>query len=94
MAPASRCRQRFTAAVAGLPGLGDRSAWALTCLRALILGKDTIGETDTSLAWSHFLEEVAATRPTVLLIEDLHRADDAILDLVDYLAERAARYHC
>jgi class 3 adenylate cyclase/tetratricopeptide (TPR) repeat protein len=39
-------------------------------------------------AWRRFLHGVAATRPLVLALEDLHRADDALLDFVEGLVTR------
>jgi class 3 adenylate cyclase/tetratricopeptide (TPR) repeat protein len=41
-------------------------------------------------AWRRFLHGLAATRPLVLALEDLHRADDALLDFVEGLANRDA----
>jgi len=37
-------------------------------------------------AWRHFFEALAEQRPLVLVFEDLHWADDGLLDFVDYLA--------
>ncbi len=38
-------------------------------------------------AWRRFFEELAAERPLVLVFEDLHWADDNLLDFVDHLLE-------
>ena len=38
-------------------------------------------------AWRTFLEALAAFRPLVMVIEDLHWADDAMIDFVEYLAD-------
>jgi hypothetical protein len=38
-------------------------------------------------AWRRFLENLAASRPSVLVFEDLHWADEALLAFVEYLAE-------
>ncbi|HEY6706170.1 MAG TPA: AAA family ATPase, partial [Actinomycetota bacterium] len=38
-------------------------------------------------AWRRFLHGLAATRPLVLALEDLHRADDALLDFVESLVD-------
>ena len=38
-------------------------------------------------AWRRFLHGLAATRPLVLALEDLHRADDALLDFVEGLVD-------
>ena len=41
-------------------------------------------------AWLRFFHEVAARRPLVLVLEDLHWADEALLAFVDYVAVNAA----
>ena len=41
-------------------------------------------------AWRRYLEAIADDRPLVLVFEDLHWADDALLDFVDYLVEWAS----
>ncbi len=38
-------------------------------------------------AWRRFFEGLASTNPTVLVFEDLHWADDALLAFLEYLAE-------
>jgi tetratricopeptide (TPR) repeat protein len=40
-------------------------------------------------AWRRYLESMADDRPLVLVFEDLHWADDALLDFVDYLVDWA-----
>ena len=44
----------------------------------------------TFAAWRHFLEALADQRPLVLVFEDLHWADDALLDFVDELLDRVS----
>jgi tetratricopeptide (TPR) repeat protein len=39
-------------------------------------------------AWRRFLEALAELRPLVLVLEDLHWADDALLDFVDDVVDR------
>jgi class 3 adenylate cyclase/tetratricopeptide (TPR) repeat protein len=41
-------------------------------------------------AWRRFLEGLAEQRPTVLVFEDLHWADEGLLDFVDHLVDWAA----
>jgi class 3 adenylate cyclase len=41
-------------------------------------------------AWRRFLEALAHKRPLVLVFEDLHSADDSLLDFVDHLVEWAS----
>jgi class 3 adenylate cyclase/tetratricopeptide (TPR) repeat protein len=38
-------------------------------------------------AWRRYVESLAAARPTILVFEDLHWADDALLAFLEYLAE-------
>ena len=42
-------------------------------------------------AWRRFLELIAEERPTVLVFEDVHWADEAMLAFVEHLADRAER---
>ncbi len=66
--------------------------WVLSHLRALA---GVAGEIDESQdrrveafsAWRRFFETLAEERPLVLVFEDLHWADDTLLDFVDHLAE-------
>lgn len=48
---------------------------------------DRRGEAFT--AWRRFLEALAEQRPLVLIFEDLHWADDGLLDFVDHLVDWA-----
>ena len=66
-----------------------------TCLGALIgLGGEEPASADrrreTFAAWRQFLEALANERPLVLAFEDLHWADDALLDFVDELVDRVS----
>ncbi|HEX5246066.1 MAG TPA: AAA family ATPase [Gaiellaceae bacterium] len=66
--------------------------WVLSHLRPLA---GVAGEIDESRdrrveafsAWRRFFETLAEERPLVLVFEDLHWADDTLLDFVDHLAE-------
>ena len=60
-------------------------------LRPLV-GLAREGARDTSesfAAWRAFFESLAELRPLVLVFEDLHWADDGMLDFVDHLADWA-----
>jgi len=82
---------KLAGAVADL-GVDEREAlWVERNLRPLLglaaeteLGGDRHGE--AFAAWRRFLEALADRRPLVLVFEDLHFADDGMLDFVDYLA--------
>ena len=41
-------------------------------------------------AWREFLESLAASGPAVIVVEDLHWADEAMLAFMDYLAQSSA----
>jgi class 3 adenylate cyclase/tetratricopeptide (TPR) repeat protein len=45
---------------------------------------------EAAAAWRRYLEALADERPLVLVFEDLHWADDALLDFVDALVDRVA----
>jgi tetratricopeptide (TPR) repeat protein len=68
------------------------AVWVERHLRPLIgLGEsgDLSGErrAESSAAWRRFFEAHAESRPLVLVFEDLHWADDGLLDFVDGLVE-------
>jgi class 3 adenylate cyclase/tetratricopeptide (TPR) repeat protein len=46
-----------------------------------------VERTESFTAWRRFLEAIAEEQPLVLLFEDLHWADDALLEFVDHLVE-------
>lgn len=64
----------------------DQATWLLSHLRPL-LGLDAgAGERGrTAEAWRRLLELVAAQQPLVVVVEDLHWADDILLDAVENL---------
>jgi DNA-binding SARP family transcriptional activator len=45
---------------------------------------------ETFAAWARFLEALADERPLVLVFEDLHWADEALLDFIDELVDRVS----
>jgi class 3 adenylate cyclase/tetratricopeptide (TPR) repeat protein len=47
----------------------------------------TQGRDEAFAAWRSFFEAIAEQNPLVLVFEDLHWADDDLLDFVDYLAD-------
>jgi class 3 adenylate cyclase len=72
----------------------DRT-WVTRHLRPLV-GVETDGssggqhgQSEAFAAWRRFFEALAEDGPTVLWFEDIHWADDALLDFIDLLADRA-----
>ncbi len=68
----------------------EDAAWVESRLRPLV-GLDARGgaRDENFAAWRRFVEALAERRPTVLVFEDLHWADDDLLDFVDELVEWA-----
>ena len=84
---AERVEERLLAAVS--------EDWVRGYLRPLVgLDLDGAGMAESRdqafAAWRRFLEGVAAKRPLVLVFEDLHWADDDLLDFVDHLVDWAS----
>ena len=60
-------------------------------LAGLGAGADAGGDhaAEALAAWRRFFEALAEQRPLILVFEDLHWADDGLLDFVDQMAEWA-----
>jgi class 3 adenylate cyclase/tetratricopeptide (TPR) repeat protein len=54
-----------------------------------IEASSTASRDELFTAWRRFLEHVAESNPTVLVFEDLHWADEAMLAFIEYVADRA-----
>jgi class 3 adenylate cyclase/tetratricopeptide (TPR) repeat protein len=65
--------------------------WVLGHMRPLVGLSSAAGADDrrseSFAAWRRFFEGLAEQRPAVLVVEDLHWADDGLLDFVDHLAD-------
>jgi tetratricopeptide (TPR) repeat protein len=89
---------RRLVAAAGAVAEPVTAAWVAGHLRRLVgvgsgrpgsAGPTTAADREEEFAaWRRFLYGLAASRPLVLALEDLHRADDALLDFVESLADR------
>jgi class 3 adenylate cyclase len=69
--------------------LGDDAAWVGQRL-APLLGADALTQAqqdETFIAWRRFLESIAANGSAVLVIEDLHWADEPMVEFLDHVAE-------
>jgi class 3 adenylate cyclase/tetratricopeptide (TPR) repeat protein len=70
----------------------DERGWVSRHLRPLVglaqeRGSGEGGSDEGPAAWRRFLEALAERRPTVLIFEDLHWADEGLLDFLDYLID-------
>ena len=87
-------QEKLSEAVAGVI-LDERDReWVARQLRPLV-GLDTVtsGSEGTQVeafaAWRRFVEALAENGPTVLVFEDIHWADDALLEFIELIADRA-----
>jgi class 3 adenylate cyclase len=84
-------REKLARAVESLVPAPAEQAWIAAELARLVgAGSAAPGERDGSFAaWRSFLEAVAAQRPLVLVVEDLHWADGALLEFLEHLVDWA-----
>jgi class 3 adenylate cyclase/tetratricopeptide (TPR) repeat protein len=77
-------------AVAALSGDESERAWFHSRLATLV-GADADGAAasreESFTAWRRFLESMAARHPTVVVVEDLHWADTALLEFLEHLLD-------
>jgi class 3 adenylate cyclase/tetratricopeptide (TPR) repeat protein len=70
---------------------GEDRAWFRQRLRALLgLEAPQASREENFTAWLRFIEELAAKGPTVLVFEDLHWADEALLAFLEHLVNHLA----
>jgi class 3 adenylate cyclase len=91
---AAVAQEKLAAALAGVI-LDERDrAWVVRHLGPLVgleagAGGGDSGRVEAFAAWRRFVEALAESGPTVLVFEDIHWADDALLDFIDLVADRA-----
>jgi predicted ATPase/class 3 adenylate cyclase len=73
---------------------GEDVGWVASHLRPLIgIGGEDVELTEERVeafaAWRRFFEGLAEQRPLVLVFEDLHWADEGLLDFIDHLVDWA-----
>ena len=85
--------ERLQRAVSGL-GLNGDSPWLAEQLAPLVglapAPEQPAERAEGFAAWRRFLVGLTAERPAVLVFEDLHWADDGLLDFIDELVDGAA----
>jgi class 3 adenylate cyclase/tetratricopeptide (TPR) repeat protein len=92
---AARTHEKLHETVAALVSDSAEAQWLERHLRPLV-GLETGGEAggdrrgEAFAAWRRFFETLAEQRPLVLVFEDLHFADDDLLDFVDHLVDWAS----
>ncbi len=86
--PSAITDNKLTQAVAALVPDPAEAAWVKGHLNGLVgVGGHRMSDsrTEAFAAWRRFIEALATAGPTVLVIEDLHWADEQLLDFVDHL---------
>ena len=79
--------ETVAARLEGVVPAGPDKDWVRSRLRPLVgLEAPQAGRDESFAAWLRFLEGLAAARPMVLCVEDLHWADDALLAFFDFVA--------
>jgi class 3 adenylate cyclase/tetratricopeptide (TPR) repeat protein len=84
--------EKLSAAVATVVDDSSEREWFKARLGPLVGAQpvDTPGTAERAesfTAWRRFLESLAARRPLVLVFEDLHWADDALLEFIEHLVD-------
>lgn len=88
--PASVAAQRLESAVGELVGTDGERARVVDALRPLVgLPGPALPVEETESAWRRLLVALAVRRPTVLVFEDLHWADEQMLRFVELLGASA-----
>ena len=85
---AEEATAKLRTAVEAVADEGDRD-WLVGSLSPLVGLEGAVqgGRDESFAAWQAFLEGMAAQRPAVLLLEDMHWGDAALLDFVERLVD-------
>ena len=88
----AQAEEKLRSAVAEVLSEPNEARWVEEQLRPLVGVTGERGSVERAAealpAWRRFLAELADLRPLVLVLEDLHWADEGLLDFVDDLADR------
>ena len=93
--PATTAAEKLAATVREVLRDDPEAAWVEAHLRTLVGLASENGSwhdrrSEAFFAWRRFLEALAGARPLVLVFEDLHWADDDLLDFIDHVLEWAS----
>ena len=97
--PADAAEAKLASIAGDLVADEGEAAWVTGHLRPLVgLAGPAQGTGDRLEeafgAWRRFLEGLAEQGPAVLVVEDLHWADELLLDFLDHLVDWAAEVPC
>jgi class 3 adenylate cyclase/tetratricopeptide (TPR) repeat protein len=93
--PETTAAEKLATAVRDVLRDDPEAGWVEAHLRTLVgLGSEDGSwhdrRSEAFFAWRRYLEALAGTRPLVLVFEDLHWADDDLLDFIDHVLEWAS----
>ena len=83
--------EKLDSAIGALELDGTDARWVRNQIGPLVgmhAAADGSGQPEAFAGWRLFFEGMGAQSPTVLVVDDLHWADDALLDFVDGLVDR------
>jgi class 3 adenylate cyclase/tetratricopeptide (TPR) repeat protein len=86
--PPGVCAAKLRASVEQLVADEAERHWVTDHLLPLV-GVDHGGGGDSAPAWRAFFESLAERRPLVMVFEDMHWADEGLLDFIDHLVDWA-----
>jgi class 3 adenylate cyclase/tetratricopeptide (TPR) repeat protein len=87
--PPDVCAAKLRVSVEQLVADEAEREWVIDHLLPLAGVEHAGGGGDSAPAWRAFFESLAERRPLVLVFEDMHWADDGLLDFIDHLVDWA-----
>ena len=69
--------------------VSEDADWVAARLRTLVGAGESTSRDESFTAWRTFFESLAEVHPLALVFEDVHWADDGLLDFVDHLVDWA-----
>jgi predicted ATPase/class 3 adenylate cyclase len=86
---ADDAHQKLRVALDGLPLDEAERGWVEARLRPLVRsdGREQTLREESFVAWRRFFEAIADVSPLVLVLEDIHWADDGTLDFLEHLLD-------
>ncbi|HSL26571.1 MAG TPA: AAA family ATPase, partial [Acidimicrobiia bacterium] len=88
--PSETVLAKLRSTVAALFDDPEEASWVELRLRSLVgLGEAGAERSELFAAWLRFFEALAARNPLILVVEDLHWADEAVLEFVSHILDWA-----
>ena len=88
--PSEAVRTKLHATVTALFDDPDEASWVELRLSSLVgMAGSAADRTELFAAWLRFFEALAARSPLILVVEDLHWADDAVTEFISHILDWA-----